>query len=363
MSYYTRRFQIKRKQLWWILIWWTMLGALDAYGVYSLSKSTYLRGSGAFQYVAFNTLSAFFSALLCGSILVFFLRDRLSRKSFGFSLLITSAVLSLINFCVFLATHSILLSFRYGSKALDPALLADVTALFDQAYFLRTFIFWSLISFITSIALHVNEKYGQGILIKMLMGHYRKPREEERIFMFVDMKSSTEIAEKLGHVKFFNLLNDFFRDITNPIVDTAGEIYQYVGDEVVVSWTMKNGLQHANCLRCFYRMHEVIARNSARYQERYGLVPEFKAGLHCGVVTTGEIGVIKKDIVFSGDVMNTTARIQSVCNKFRVKILITKYLLDKLHLPPDKYNPKRVGVIELKGKKQLVELYTFPVLE
>jgi adenylate cyclase len=43
--------------------------------------------------------------------------------------------------------------------------------------------------------------------------------------------------------------------------------------------------------------------------------------------------------------------------------LITKYLLDKLHLPPDKFQPKRVGVIELKGKKQLVELYTFPVLE
>jgi adenylate cyclase len=77
------------------------------------------------------------------------------------------------------------------------------------------------------------------------------------------------------------------------------------------------------------------------------------------VVTTGEIGVIKKDIVYSGDVMNTTSRIQAVCNKFRVNILMSKYLLDQMRLPSDLYPLKRVGVIELKGKREKVELFTF----
>jgi len=163
----------------------------------------------------------------------------------------------------------------------------------------------------------------------------------------------------MGHVKFFSLLNDFFADLTDPVIQTHGEIYQYVGDEVVVSWSMKRGLYHNNCLRCFSLMQEAIEKAAPRYQERYGLVPQFKVGLHTGVVTTGEIGVIKKDIVYSGDVMNTTSRIQAVCNKFRVNILMSKRLLNKLLLPEHMYPLKRVGIIELKGKREKVELYTF----
>jgi adenylate cyclase len=160
-------------------------------------------------------------------------------------------------------------------------------------------------------------------------------------------------------VQFFNFLNDFFRDVTVPIVDTSGEIYQYVGDEIVITWDMKRGLKNANCIRCFFRMQELMLRRSGFYRDKYGVAPEFKAGIHCGAVTTGEIGVIKKDIVYSGDTMNTSARIQAVCNKFRVRMLISKNLLDLLDLPPLQYHPKRVGIFELKGKKQLVELYTF----
>ena len=211
----------------------------------------------------------------------------------------------------------------------------------------------------TLIGLHVNEKYGPGILFKLIIGRYHHPREEKRIFMFVDIKSSTTIAEQLGHIRFFDLLNDFFRDITNPIIYTSGEVYQYVGDEVVLSWTIENGVRSANCIRCFYSMQEAIQKNSGKYMEAYGIVPEFKAGLHCGLVTTGEIGIIKKDIVFSGDVMNTASRIQDLCNSYGVKILLSKNLLEILNLPPHDYKPERVGVIELKGKKNKVELYTF----
>jgi adenylate cyclase len=54
--------------------------------------------------------------------------------------------------------------------------------------------------------------------------------------MFVDLLSSTTIAEALGNEKYHNLLHDFYADITNPIIYNKGEIYQYVGDEVIVSW-------------------------------------------------------------------------------------------------------------------------------
>ena len=82
--------------------------------------------------------------------------------------------------------------------------------------------------------------------------------------MFLDMKSSTTIAESLGHVKYFEMLKEYYSDLSDPIIKYSGEIYQYVGDEIVVSWKLKNGLQNNNCIQCFFAMK---AGNSKTSQE------------------------------------------------------------------------------------------------
>lgn len=356
------KFRIKVQQVLAITVIWTIIWALDALNTHAISNSEYIQRTATYSFWRFflvNTLAAGASGIVSGYILVFFLRERMRSRSFGFSLLINTAAVSLLNFGFSVLAYNLFLSVRLGLGPLDPIVLEGTVTMVRSAYYLKILVFWMIVVLLTLLMLNVNEKYGPGIFRQLLLGRYHRPREEERIFMFVDMKSSTAIAERLGHIRFFNLLNDFYRDITPSIINTSGEIYQYVGDEIVISWTMKKGVQNANCIRCYYQIQDAVQKLSGRYREKYGLVPEFKAGLHSGMVTVGEIGVIKRDIVFSGDVMNTTHRIQSICNKFRVSILISKYLLDKLHLPPHQYFPKRVGVIELKGKRQKVELYTF----
>ncbi len=146
------------------------------------------------------------------------------------------------------------------------------------------------------------------------------------------MKSSTTIAENLGHVKYFEMLRAYYSDLSDPIIKYTGEIYQYVGDELVVSWKLKNGLQDNNCIECFFAMKAAIRKQTEKYNEKFGLLPEFKAGFHVGKVTTGEIGVIKKEIIFTGDVLNTAARIQGLCNLFEVDILISADLKKMLKL-------------------------------
>ncbi len=58
----------------------------------------------------------------------------------------------------------------------------------------------------------------------------------------------------------------------------------------------------------FFSMKAAITKQTRKYNEKFGLLPEFKAGFHIGKVITGEIGVIKKDIIFTDDVLNTSAR-------------------------------------------------------
>lgn len=181
--------------------------------------------------------------------------------------------------------------------------------------------------------------------------------EVVRIFMFLDIKSSTSIAETLGHLKYFELLNDFFKDIAEPIERNGGEIYQYVGDEVVVSWPFNEGINNANCLNCFYDILDTFQDLSQRYLERYNVIPEFKAGLHYGKVSTGVIGTLKKEIIYTGDVLNTASRIEGQCNSYEVKLLLSKDLVDKL---PQKevYASRKLGEINLRGKSSTMTLFT-----
>ena len=137
----------------------------------------------------------------------------------------------------------------------------------------------------------------------------------------------------------------------------AGEIYQYVGDEMVVSWKLKKGLKNNNCIKCFFAMKAVIKKQSKKYNEKFGLLPDFKAGFHFGKVTTGEIGAIKKEIIFTGDTLNTTARIQALCNTYKVDILISGELLKELKLH-DKFSVKTLGENELRGRNERIELFT-----
>jgi len=135
------------------------------------------------------------------------------------------------------------------------------------------------------------------------------------------------------------------------------------GSTIVFLWEewLRNknyGLENANCLRCFFDIQLALRGKAAYYQGKYKAIPEFKAGLHYGHVMAGEVGVVKRDIAFSGDVLNTAARIQAKCNDLGVNILFSKFLLDKLALPPHSFEPRKIGDLLLRGKQEKVVLYT-----
>src|SRR5215216_4609500 len=231
-----------------------------------------------------------------------------------------------------------------------PAVLASPQQFVLVAY---TLVIYGLLVFF----LQINHLLGEGILWKFIRGKYHKPREEERIFMFLDMKSSTTIAENLGHVRFYTLLNELFHEISQPVLQTKAEIYQYVGDEVVLTWEVKDGLENSNCLKTFFMFQERLKRNSENYFKNFGVKPEFKAGLHFGKVISAQIGDLKREIVYNGDVLNTTARIQNECNKYRRDCLVSGTLMNRLKQAIG-FQWERMDAVTLRGKETEVELFS-----
>jgi adenylate cyclase len=217
-----------------------------------------------------------------------------------------------------------------------------------------------LVHIILAIALskfliEIDRKLGPGNLWKMLIGRFFKPREEERIFMFIDLKGATTTAEKIGHLEYSKLLHDCFDDFS--IVDRyKAEIYQYVGDEVVVSWSLKSGFQNENFLDGFFAFSHLLKERQTYYEKTYGTFPYFKSGAHVGPVIITEVGDIKREITYHGDTLNTAARIQGMCNKLEAQLLISDLLYQKVK-DSEKYIFEDVGCISLKGKEKVVNLY------
>ena len=212
-------------------------------------------------------------------------------------------------------------------------------------------------SFIFSFIKIAIEKFGKKNFIHILLGTYKNPKEEERIFMFLDLKDSTTIAENLGHFKYSRFIQDCFYDLNEIVTRFDAEIYQYVGDEAVLTWNYKNGLINNNCVELFFNFQQRLQSKTKYYQEKYDKSPEFKAGLHGGKLIVSEVGTIKKELAFHGDVINTTARIQAECNTYNSSFLISEKLARNLILDK-KIESTFIGKILLKGKHQEVGVFS-----
>jgi adenylate cyclase len=203
----------------------------------------------------------------------------------------------------------------------------------------------------------VNYLLGQGVLFNFVAGRYRRPRVEERVLLFIDMESSTGIAERLGETGFLDFLNRFVADVTKSIVAQRGAIHKYVGDEIIVTWPLVAGLQDGHCVRaCFDALGQLDERANA-YIRDFGLRANFRAALHCGPVVIGELGTIKMEIAFLGDTMNTAARLQQACRDTGQRVLASAALVNRLAALPPGVAKRSIGPLRLRGKENEIELY------
>jgi adenylate cyclase len=299
------------------------------------------------------TVHTAIQGVICGLLiglsvfyLEYFVLDRIRRFSVWLIILSRTVIYSL----------AIVISYILSDLIVFPA----ATIAYDIRDFLAQIFAAAMVSILTvMLFINVNRLLGQKAFIRLLVGLYHRPVVEQRIFMFIDMSSSTALAEEMGDIAFHSFLNDFFFDATRPIVECKGEIYKYVGDEIIVTWTMKNGFRNGNCIECFFQIREVVASQEGYYREKYGALPRFTAGVHCGPVVIGEMGDYKREVAFLGDVVNTTSRIQAECKVRSCALIVSDDLRNELAVAgAPGYGLVSLGAIALRGKKREMELFS-----
>lgn len=205
----------------------------------------------------------------------------------------------------------------------------------DDATLRESIIFAVAMSVFANVTIEMGLLLGFGTLKNLLTGRYVQPKREQMTFLLIDMKDSTGLAERLGPIRFHELLNEFFRDVADAALECSAGIHKYVGDEAILTWPADRALASGDCLACPFVARDLIAAGGERYRGRFGVVPQFRAALHCGEIVAGEIGDLRREIAYVGDTLNVAARLLDAAKTLGRDVLVSTELLERATLPPD----------------------------
>lgn len=343
-----------------IAIWWTFIDFLlliirmrsGLLPVKTEEKEMYTASA-----LLLREVNVLLFSFIIGFLLVSVLRRVLRNYSLWANLLLKTLLLviaaMLMNFFIYV-TYKVLITGQSVPLALNN--FADNT--FRPEWLMPKMIEWTLLFLFTLLALEINEKYSRGVFVDIMMGKYLQPREEKRILLFVDLKNSTPIAEKLGHKEYFQFIRDFIYCMSAGVMEHDGRIYQYVGDELVAWWpgTKENAKK---AVKSLIESRKVLHKNTELFKRKYDIIPEYKAGMHIGSVMVGQVGIAKKELLMSGDTINTASRIRSACTDLNQKFLVSKDVIDALDLK--NWQSESMGIVDLKGKNHDHELFALKI--
>ena len=275
------------------------------------------------------------------------------KKSFGVIILFKTLLYLVMGMIVFTLVFGTFLIFRLGPLE-NPD---NIKVLLTQRFLISWMVYFSFTLLLLNFIIQINRKLGPGNLRNLIMGKYHRPRDENRIFLFLDLKGSTTIAEHLGHKTYSKFLRSCYHDLTEIVIKYNADIYQYVGDEVVLSWKIKRSDQTLKSIGMYFAYKKRLENRREFYMKRYDTLPEFKGGMDMGVVTVAEIGDIKREIAYHGDVLNTAARIQDQCKVLNKDLLVSENVEEKL-ASLNGFKKEYMGNVNLRGKEKALKIYS-----
>lgn len=172
--------------------------------------------------------------------------------------------------------------------------------------------------------------------------------EIELSLLFVDVRGSTEMAERMNATEFSRLINRLYVAATKVLIESDGLIDKLAGDQVAGMFVPGvAGPEHAN--RALEAARAILAETG--HADRGGPWIPLGAGVHTGVAFVGSVGAEDGacDITVLGDPANTAARLSSQARAG--EILISQEALAKSAYPVEGLEMRQLN---LKGKSKSI---------
>ena len=105
----------------------------------------------------------------------------------------------------------------------------------------RDSIFAIVVAILGTSFLEIRKLHNSGGLRRYLMGVYRYPEAEDRVFLFADLQDSTGLAERLGDLAYTRLIGDCYRDMSEAILAWRGRVEQGPAVRTTPTGSGRNG--------------------------------------------------------------------------------------------------------------------------
>jgi len=179
---------------------------------------------------------------------------------------------------------------------------------------------------------------------------------EERVFVFLDLADSTTLTERLGHVDYSRFIRACYHDLSGVLIQYKAQIYQYVGDEVVLSWDLRDGVRDNTCLELVFAYQSRLLEKRTEYEREFGVAPVFRGSMDLGAVTRTQVGDVKRDLAYHGNVLNVASRLQGLCKTYDEPLLITHRVDEALPGGP-RFATRLLGQVVLRGQSEEVGVF------
>jgi adenylate cyclase len=178
-------------------------------------------------------------------------------------------------------------------------------------------------------------------------------QERQVTVLFADLVGFTSIAETMPAGEVARLLNDFFAEMTEVIFTHDGTLDKFMGDGLLAVFgaPLPQADHAARAVAAAIEMQRRLRRRAAN-----GKHPALtmRIGLSSGPVVAGDIGSPKRrEYTVLGDTVNTAARLESSVAQ-PGQIVLTRVTLDRV---VDTVSARSLGMIELRGRRQAVEVF------
>jgi adenylate cyclase len=274
-------------------------------------------------------------------------RTWLHSLSFTVNLFVRSAIYAVV--------IALIQWFRIGEVIAGVPLAGGPQQISDKIFW-AGFAYSAVLSILMNLGLGISNIVGYRTFLNFISGRYHKPVEENRFVLFVDIAGSTGLAERLGGIRIHRLLDRTFRLLTLAVSDYHGEVLNYVGDEVIVTWHESSGTIDCRPLRCFAAMRDELVQAADQLELEFGVVPRIRGSLHFGPVIIGEIGDVRRAIVFNGDVMNTAARLEELSRSVEGGFLASRAAMERLGSAPP-FAVHDLGRLPIRGRADGIDVF------
>ena len=294
--------------------------------------------------------------VLVGTFEIYLFHPRLQQYPFALMLSFRVVMYTLSIIAIILIVVTMNRAFRHDQGFFEAFRSEESRTYIFRGNFKTAIIFTFMAALIANFARLISLKIGRGILTDFILGAYHKPKQMERVFVLLQITNADYVLKHNEIETYHNFLNGIYRTMSIVAMNHRGYVYEYVDDHMLIYWKGSQKDWAVSLINFHNEAQAVMNRDEEYFKNSYGLIPTLVFSAHGGTVIQAEIGELKTEIVFHGDVLNTASRIGSVAKEEGKTFVISDYIF-KRTARIESIATTSIGEFELRGKLQTVSLY------